>query len=109
MNFLPILVIVLLGLLMFKISSKNYSNRTYMLKNNLKTYNEEFKKNFLSLPSNLQNEFILTLDEATRKNFNNFLYNDNYKYANNTWSLQKQMAVQQDFINSFNKWYKLHL
>lgn len=109
MKFLPILLIVLLGLLMFKISRKNYSDRTSMLKNNLETYNKEFKKKFLSLPSNLQDEFIHTLDEGTRNNFNNFLYHDNFKYANNTWSLQKQIITQQDFIKIFNEWYKLHL
>lgn len=96
------LIIIVIGVYFSRI---NFKNRYTMIRDNLQNFNNEIKEYYYNLPKEDQNEFMNILTPYWKPNFNSIL-NNSYNYANNVWSLQKQISQQQELMQSLANFAK---
>lgn len=110
MKFLPLIVLICIVVLSIYISRNNYKKRYIEICTNLKNYNIEIKKYYYSMEKYKQEKFFNMLSPYWKPNFLSIL-DDNFKYANNMWALQKQIDKQQELfseLTKFNEKNKTH-
>lgn len=92
-----ILIFLIIATIGVYFSRINFKNRYSMIRENLLNFNNEIKEYYYNLSKENQEEFVRKLSPYWIPNFKSILSNS-YNYANNIWTLQKQISEQQELM-----------
>ncbi len=96
-----LLFIAFIMILTVAVCKNNFKKRTEELTSNLKSFNEDIKKVFYSIPEVHQEKLLNLLNKENQANLKNVLSN-NFIYGSNAWSIQQQILKQQELVMEIN-------
>ncbi|NFM48393.1 hypothetical protein FDC01_00835 [Clostridium botulinum] len=102
MTSLPLIIFICILALAMWISRNNYKNRKYELINNLKDFNKYIEDYYHSMEEDKKEKFISLLNTNWKEKFVSILERKFY-YANNVWSIQQQIAKQEELFSELKK------
>lgn len=101
-EFFPIIILIIIVIIGFKVSKKNYKNRATYINNNLLEYCCEIIKEYDKIPLDKQHEFKQTLTPKELELINRLIFKDD-NFGRNLNILQTQMftleAIMQKLRN----------
>lgn len=98
-----IILLLVICVIVFKVSRKNYQNRTSNLSLNHDEYKSLIRKKYYNLSESDRKKFINSLSKDLYTYFNIEIIKNKDSKFKNTWSIQQKMIKQNEIMKHLSK------